>query len=805
MLSFFDSLTVPGLEKVTIYRDDEDALRFYAMPSTPRIARDDDGDLLLQLLIYARDVANLPPDQLEAQRGWIAASVELRLTAEEEQRVRDHLTDLVNRPEHGFWLRFFRLGFAPGQVKLTLPAEWLSGDVRLTIPTPGGETHVATSKPSLISTNVATLAGDLSQDASELLRQAVLKGGLPMAVAYDDLTFAARIPSIKVRIHGDRSAFLSEQIKRYQITHSQLQRTEIDYWFIHEVREYWTSWTENHTDFNQFRTETQSITMEIDDSDFRTEPEYVAIRAKFEEMALKIFTDSVVPSILRDVSGQFDAARKAAGLPEGQTPPPTSIQSLTSTLTGTVDINLSKSAVVQVKKNPNGALAHDLTPEQITAAVQYLDLSDPYFRELQLNVRANVNFVSDPVFGLKVNVGYEQTDDQQQRVIKGGKSMLFTSADQTQRFRQILARGADGATKDQFAYFSEIIYRDTGETIRVPASGTLTGQGTELVISYRSLGFVKVVATLAPQPPEVSGAQVRLSYPRASARNGEQTFELTATAPTATYFTYVGHDGEPDPVNFTITYHLADGQQLSLPPASTRAQTLTVPSPFEGRLPTTFVAQGDFNVLDRVIVDATYADPGNDLTLHYHAELAANGATAQWSAPTRNPDLTAFTFTTIVTFKNGSSERRGPDPGVLGQTVMVGSGATAALEVLIVPNLDAGQQAVVELSYAHGDVRSDQNFVVQASSPPVTFRVLLRDPGARDYRYRIRVLANATAPGWDSGWLPGSDGVLLVRRGEAPAPPAGGPVPGAPTQPTPSPAPPSPTVPGGPVAPTPQG
>lgn len=807
MLSFFDSITVPGLEKVTVYRDDEDAYRFYVMPSTPRIARDDSGELLLQLLIYARNVDTLPADQLEAQRGWIAASVELRLTPEEDQAVRAYLRDLVNAGRHRWYGLFFRLDLSPREPKITLPPEWIAGDVSISLPTPGGTSTVATSKPSLISTNVATLAGDLSQDSSELLRRAVLSGGLPMAVNYTDLTFVARIPAITVRIHGDRSAFLREQVQRYQVTHTQVDRTTVDFGFLEFTYEYWRTWTTNHTSIDQFRSDTQAITLEIEDSDFRTEPEYVAIKAKFEEMALKIFTESVVPSIMSDVSKQFDAARAAITPDPSKPAPPCSVQTLVSNISGSVDMTLSKSTVVQLKKNPNGALAKDLTPEQIAKAVSYMDLSDPYFKELSLRVHANVNFAADPVFGLKVNVEYQQTDEQLGRVVSGAKSMLFTSADQVQTFRQILARGADGATKTEYRYWSEIIYKETGQTIRVPATGSLPASGTELVISYRSLGFVKVITTLGPQPAEVAAVRVAFRYPRSTAPTATQSFELSTAAPTATYFTYLGHDGDPDPYEYQLTYVLTDGQQMDLPPATSRAESLAIGSPFESRTTATFVAQADFAVVDKIIVDAVYEDRPNDLTLTHHAELVGNGASSPWSVALRDPARVDFTYRTTVLFKNGSSQQQGPLPSTLGQTVLVGVGAAAALEVLLVPNLDAAQpRAVVQVEYddpASG-VHQAQNFPIDAAGLPVTFRVLLRDPAARTYRYRIQLLATSTLPAWDSGWRTSAESVLLVRADAAPPAPPVTPPPPAPA-PTPPPAPAPTPQPSPAPAPTPGG
>ena len=828
MLSYYDSITVPGLEKITVYRDDEDACRFYVMPSQPRMARDDQGNLLLQLMIYARDVDTLPPDQLEAQRGWIAASVELSLTQAEEEQIRAYLKELVNTGRFLWFATFFRLDAAPREPKITLPAEWVSGEVEMTMPAPGGTSTLTTSQPSLISTNIATLAGDLSQDASEIARQSVLKGGLPMAVSYKNLTFVARIPSITVRIHGDRSSYIREVINRYQVHHSRSHSTTVDFGIIEFTYSYYSSWTTNHTSLDQFQEDNRSITLDIDDSDFRNDPESVAIRAKFEEMAIKIFTESVVPSIMKSVDEHFTKAREAlVGDPKAP-PPPVSVQELESRITGQIDMTFSKTAVVQVVKHPNGALARDLTPEDIASAVTYMDLSDPYFKELFLRVHANVNFAQDPVFGLKVNIEYEQQDDQIPRAVKGSKSMLFTNADEVKTFRQILARGTDGKTKEEFRYFSEIIYKETGQTIRVPATGFLTGTGTELIISYRSLGFVKVAVTLGPQPAEVASVRVAFSYPRSTAPTATQTVELSAANPTGRYFTYTGHEGDPEPYTYAVSYILVDGQKMDLPPQTSRAETLAIGNPFEGRTTATFVAQADFTVVSKVIVDATYVDTVNDLNLTHHAELVGNGTSSAWSVALRDPALVDFTYMTTVLFANGSSEQTGPTRATLGQTVLVGVGATAALEVMLVPNLDERlhNQAIVQLEYRDDTTgtQQSQSYQLMNGSPPASFRVLLRNPEARTYRYRIQLLATAAAPAWDSGWREATDGVLLVRADDpavppAPAgggtppvppptggpstPPAGGTPAGGTPAPAPTPPPPPPPAPAPAPAPTP--
>ncbi len=766
MLSFFDSFSVPTLPKFTIYKDDEDSTRFYVVPSEPRLARDEENRPLLDLMIYARDVDKLPPADLEAQRGWVAASIELGMTDEEEQQIRDYIKANITGPQFLWFNTFFRLAAFNREPKITLPSEWVDGTATLMTPTPGGTSLLATSKPSLLGTNVVTLSGDLSQDASELMRKSVLSGGIPMTATYNDLTFVARIPAITVEIHGDRSAFLSETIKKYQIEHHIEHTVHVDAWFVDWTYKYWTSWTENHKSIDSFQQETQSITMKIDAGDFRTSPEAVAAVAKFEEMALNIFTTSVVPSIMKDVSAVFQAQKDALKDADPKSPPPpTEISELTSRVNGSVDMTLSKSAVIQVKKNPNGMIARNLTPAEIAEAITYVDLSDPYFKEMRLRVQANVNFENDPVYRLTVTVLYDELDAATGQPRKGTKTFAFNSADDIQTFRQILARDSEGKTIDKYQYFSEIFYKETGEHIRVPVSGTLESNSTELIVSYRSLGFVKVGLTLAPMPEKVVSVRVALNYPGSTRSTAKQTFEMTKAAPTATFFTYTGKDGEPDPYTYDITYVLDDGQQMSVKQASSISETLIISNPFESQVTTTFVAQADFSIVDKIIVDATYNDSEvNDLALHFHAELTSNGASSPWATALRNPDKLDFSYITTVLYKTGASEAGEAKPGTLGGTVLAGVGAVAALEVLLVPNLQGAEFAIVQLQYLKpdGTVEQATNFRVTNADVSQTFKVLLKDPSRRGYKYRYQIVGGATP--FDSGWQDATDSVLMVTR-----------------------------------------
>jgi hypothetical protein len=554
---------------------------------------------------------------------------------------------------------------------------------------------------------------------------------------------------VTIRIHGDRREFLREIVTHYTETHTTTTEVDLFGWYSYTYQEYFTK---TITTMEQFRSSFQAISIDIDDRDFRNEPEAQDLTKKLEEMALALFKDTVMPSMF---------AAMAAIPPEQRK----NFDSVVQTLEGTVDITLRRSDVVEKQIHPNGQLGGLLTPAEVKRVTRVLDLGQPTFQELAVNVQANVDFEHDPVFGLKVFCEYDQQDDKRNVRVRKAHEFLIRDADHVDRFRVLMAKGADGAPKDTYRYWSKIIYRESGEEVRVPASGSIETTERELVISYRRLGFVKVTISLGSMPDSVRSVLVRMRCPGVTAPSGDRTFELTRQSPAAVFFTYTGHTDQASEYGYSLVYVLTDGQRVDVPEQFSRSETLVVRDPFELGSGTTFVAQGDFAVIDRIVVDATYVDAINDLRVTHHAELSANGQSSLWSFGLRDPGKLDFEYTVAVLFRDGSRGMQGPLPGRLSTTTFVGSGAVASLEVKLVPNWDQAKyrMALVELEYidAANSIERREAFQLRVDDE-ASFKVQLQDRTLRRYRYRIRLLGVPPEPNLDQGWQEGTDTFLLV-------------------------------------------
>ncbi|THF66797.1 hypothetical protein E7T06_20260 [Deinococcus sp. Arct2-2] len=173
MLDTHHSFAVPETPGLRVYPDHADPTRFYAVPDTPRVARDEQGRSALSLLVYGRGSG----PQLKLLGGQILLTLTLALTDTERKALTQALERLLN-------LKLPR-DASPVHVTLVSP-DWLDGKVQAEL-LPG---LILTGTPSLMAANECVLSADLTPEAALAVQQA-WKQGLPEARLSYDLSFSA--------------------------------------------------------------------------------------------------------------------------------------------------------------------------------------------------------------------------------------------------------------------------------------------------------------------------------------------------------------------------------------------------------------------------------------------------------------------------------------------------------------------------------------------------------------------------------------------------------------------------------------
>ena len=77
MLSLYDPIVVPGVERVVLYRDDERTNRFFMVTDKASLVRDESGAPLFTFVLYARDLDRLAENDRDVERGYLALSTQV--------------------------------------------------------------------------------------------------------------------------------------------------------------------------------------------------------------------------------------------------------------------------------------------------------------------------------------------------------------------------------------------------------------------------------------------------------------------------------------------------------------------------------------------------------------------------------------------------------------------------------------------------------------------------------------------------------------------------------------------------------
>ncbi|MDQ1899317.1 hypothetical protein RAH32_02510 [Paracoccus sp. WLY502] len=731
MLSLYGSFTVPGVPDVVIYRDDENARKFYMVAAKPRILRSDPRDPasrpMIDLIAYTRDHSQPIPATEDVERGHLQMTVGLEVSQADQNRIRAFLRQRL-ADELGRGFRFLGIILRPGEPELGYAPQFIGGTAVAT--TFGGDLQIAAQGTCpILSTgiNSASFSYELTQSGARFIRQTMEQGALPIQVRYEKLMMIARIPAVTIRINGDRRDFLTEA-REHAFMRPFLTVQGL---LIHRLVYY------APPTLSSFRDTHQTLTIEIDDGDFRDADPSEDLTQELEKMALTILQNNILP-------GFFEPAIPAQDETEDEKGRGYWFRETTE-VTGRVDVTISRRDVVQIEHGANNILGTELTQAEAAAAIRYASLSQPNIPVMTLTVVPNINFEVDPILLVSVFIDYDEFDEIKNQRVRVQKQIRLSRDDGPQQFRFDLAMGPDRVAKANYRYRTVVHF--TGSMVTAehpPAGGWNAGTGEVLVISYAQLGQVKVDLLLAPMPPEVASVDVTLTYPDPTARGAVKTVTLSPASPTGSWLVSVPAGGAIRPYRVDRLYRMTDGTTLTLPPEENAAETLTITSPFEARVPTTFIARGNFQTeVTAIFVTATYADPAHDLTERATLELNDRIRTLTWTARQVDRDLTRFDYQVKV-LRHDGSESTTDHSGNLGETITVGPSGTGSVEVIVDTALvDWARFARVMVTLEYEDpahnISLRKPLLFSDMGPMVqTWSWLIADPARRGFRYTVR-------------------------------------------------------------------
>ena len=412
---------------------------------------------------------------------------------------------------------------------------------------------------------------------------------------------------------------------------------------------------------------------------------------------------------------------------------------------------------------PNGFFSALLTKTERAQHIREIDLNDPFFRTLDVEVNTTADF---PLFDLKdIVVEMQYGGTLQSPRVSGGAHFKPTETNP----RHFVAT----RDQDDFTYRYRTQY-SFGQSERIAA------QRQSYETPWRSV----MSRTLVVHPPSdvsmlrvfvepgvvdwdiVEQIETRLTYTdEANAFRTERTFLVK---PASTVQEWIVRLTNPALTTYTMqnTWHLKDRSELTGRPTPTDVAHLYVGDPFVDRLPINIQVVDGGN-LARVMVELRYADPANRLDIRKNIEMEGpTFRTTPVTIPIMDVRRREYTYRVVLIKTNGGDENW-PDKTTDRLSIVISEGYVKLdVNVLLIGDmaqngLDALQLEMRGEPLAGDVVRVESRLFDPASDKRIVEHLRLRADRTPKFQYRTTAFRSAGDP-LVSDWLDhDSDNLVL--------------------------------------------
>lgn len=707
MLSLLDRIGVPGLPDVEIFRDHEKDNMFYALRSTPVIARDQDGKPALSYNFFSRNAdiayASSPnKDLVETQLGQLLATVDLSLSKEEHNIATTYLKKILNQKNHKFVKRYHKRYKRPAKNKiepiLTYPGTWKEGTVKLEILEGLGDTFKKSSsaevKPSLAASNSAAVYATFGVEGSQIMFDALSKGfkskkgtteKTPLqAIVRYELKGYAFVPNLEVKVRANSSQiydFIQEQEANYD---KHVQQGRKTYTRRRNGRlVYRRSWNYDHKveankeDMSSLVEELidkKIVSIEITDyGDLATSSEE---KKDVEDNLRKSLMDMIFNTIMKSffetafigkeqnednndesATDEVDDPNKDMQLSDRDKKVKNQEhhyyfkKEVDKTKITNINFHFKKNGVVDFLRYPNGSLSVQLTDSERKAAVRYIDVSSPEIQMLEAQIKVNADFVQDNIDSIIVNVSYKQKDHKSGIVRQNMKSFLFETGDEVFTFRTSMARNAKGELIDFYKAEAKISYKGTADA---PPPIVLNNISDRVLnISYDRLGFITTQVSAGDIDWSViKEAVVELEYKAEPNKpDSKKQIRLKQDSPIDTWKCFMyGHDDKT--YRYKVKYFYTDGTESETGYKNDTRESLIIDDNLVGRAKASFDVLMDSESVKTAKVEVVYIDDKNAIKEEFSKWFTAS-ETWDWSMRLREGATTEFKYRYFVQYNDG--------------------------------------------------------------------------------------------------------------------------------------------------------
>lgn len=718
--------------------DDADPLQFYYFPMYPRLATNPDGTPSFLFVKFKQDKP-VPPG-VEAGGGFLNFDVDLHVEPDAlDEAKRQIKTELQLNGDP----RLVPLEYRSGSTKLIFldtppgpaPAP-TTGTTPAPAPAPApppmgtGLTFVESASysatPALYGDNRTAFSVALSAQGATLVEQCLDAPTFLAGVVYD-LTFVGLRPAYNVSLVVDWDRVYdwveNEFHASVKLPYVTLQ-TDID------------AATEKLIENRTIQINVKNYAAGTPDADIVKEKDAAV------DFVKKMVTDAFFqPSIpLKGITGG-DSGNKTIAAIQAATSPVSmgyTRKSISRQDVKTLNVDLSEQDAMEVHIVPQGhlsGLADALKSYPRENFVKEVDLNDPFFQRVAVDVASSPVFATDGIDQITANFAYAGTN-------AVPHALTFNAAANAGNVSWEL----DQSIGWTYTYDVQVSFKpDGGAGSTLVVSGRPETAHTPRITidphKYYTLARVDVQAVSIVWD-RYSQILVELAYDDAAVPAGyQESIVLTAAAKSGSW-SFRPSDGSKSTYRYRTTYYPTSGTPIIVDWQPSIKPTIVI-SDVESTLKILLTTNLDFTKVSRALVTLDYEDPTNHISQTDAFSLTGDAPLFTWSVPIIDRNKRDYTYAVIVQYADHSSKTLPPVP-TNAPVLNVTDTYMRKMQVAVSANGQTFDQAnldhvdvVMLYDDAPNKSHAAQTITLRSASDTGTFAYTVFDPAKDAYSYAV--------------------------------------------------------------------
>lgn len=727
-------ISVKGL---TVLGDHADPLQWYYYPNYPRLALNPDGTPTFLFVKYKKDITTLPPG-VEPGGGFLNFDVDLRVDQDVLNSAKREIRQQMNLDQDP---RLVPIEFRAGTTRLIFldaaapPASTGTGSSTSsssssTSSSPADIHFVEKASypatPSLYGDERTCFSVQLTSEGATLVEETLNAATSLVGVVYD-LTFVALRPAFNIELDV-----------RWDQVHDYL-----DHQFSAGVHTPWVSATVDIDIATEKLIENQTIKMKVTSfAAGASDADITKAKDSAVEWVKKFITDKFFVPSLKPLSKTDDTmatvAKSLKSMPS-MFSASYSFKHLTQEEIKNLHMSISEQDATELRIVPQGHLSGLMDVLQQyprDSFIKEVNLDDPYFKEVKVDVQAGASTSTDHIDKVPVHLEYQPNTN-------APVDILLSDSNQTGHAQWSF----DPALGFNYNYSYKVLFKPdapagVGDTVK---SDVMQSNATRLVVDPRQLySFQKIIIQAVGIPfDRYAQVEVELKYDDPTNALSLQNMVMLSQLNQSADWTIRLADPTKKAYKYRLTYYPISGRPIAGDWIDSTSPGVIVSDQYGTMLKVNLFPSGDWAKIKRMVVTLDYEDPANNVSQQDVRVFNTVNDAAEWSIHLVDPTKRDYTYAVSTVYNDGSSKTF-PPISATDRSLFLSDVYKRVAKVAVSASgsaFDAAGLSKVNVKLSYDDNKNNshasQEFNLLSSSDTGTFTYTILDPAQDSFTYTL--------------------------------------------------------------------